>query len=82
MIVEHLFSPVVAVAGTVCIIGLVIFVISFMVRDRIQTRIVEKQIASPAPESVEKPLQHEEKSVEAEEKPVETESEESDKKEE
>ncbi|MGB6340399.1 MAG: hypothetical protein WBF32_11560, partial [Candidatus Aminicenantaceae bacterium] len=42
-IIEFLFSPVVAVSGTVCIIGLVIFVISFMVRDRIQTRIVERQ---------------------------------------
>ena len=61
MIVEHLFSPVVAVSGTVCIIGLVIFVISFMVRDRIQTRIVERQIVAPAPEAIEKPAEVEEK---------------------
>jgi hypothetical protein len=71
MIVEHLFSPVVAVAGTVCVIGLVIFVISFMVRDRIQTRVVERQIVAPAPETPEKPTQPEEKQVEAEEKPDE-----------
>jgi hypothetical protein len=71
MIVEHLFSPVVAVAGTVCVIGLVIFVISFMVRDRIQTRVVERQIVAPAPEAPEKPTQPEEKQVEAEEKPDE-----------
>jgi hypothetical protein len=61
IIVEHLFSPVVAVSGTVCIIGLVIFVISFMVRDRIQTRIVERQIVAPAPEAEEKPVVAEEK---------------------
>jgi len=74
MIVEHLFSPVVAVAGTVCIIGLVIFVISFMVRDRIQTRIVEKQVVAPAPEAVEKPAETEERPVEAVEKPNEKKS--------
>jgi hypothetical protein len=71
-IIEFLFSPVVAVAGTVCIIGLVIFVISFMVRDRIQTRIVERQIVAPAPEATEKPVQAEEKAVEAEEIEEET----------
>ncbi len=65
-IVEHLFSPVVVVSGTVCVIGLVIFVISFMVRDRIQTRIVERQIVTPAPEATEKPLQTEEKPAEIE----------------
>jgi len=64
IIVEHLFSPVVAISGTVCIIGLVIFVISFMVRDRIQTRIVERQIVAPAPEAPEKPAQPEEKIAE------------------
>jgi len=68
MIVEHLFSPVVAISGTVCIIGLVIFVISFMVRDRVQTRIVERQIVSPAPEAQEKPTQPEEKPSEIDEK--------------
>jgi hypothetical protein len=72
MIVEHLFSPVVAVAGTVCVIGLVIFVISFMVRDRIQTRIVERQIVAPAPEAKEEPTQTEESPGEAEGKPGET----------
>jgi hypothetical protein len=71
MIVEHLFSPVVAVAGTVCIIGLVIFVISFMVRDRVQNRIIERQIVAPAPEATEKAPQTEEKPSEAEEKPNE-----------
>ena len=71
MIVEHLFSPVVAVSGIVCIIGLVIFVISFMVRDRIQTRIVEKQVVAPAPEVTEESPQTEESLVEAEEKPDE-----------
>jgi len=71
MIVEHLFSPVVAVSGILCIIGLVIFVISFMVRDRIQTRIVKRQIVAPAPETTEKPLQTKEKPVGAEEKPDE-----------
>ena len=71
MIVEHLFSPVVAVSGILCIIGLVIFVISFMVRDRIQTRIVERQIVAPTPETTEKPLQTKEKPVGAEEKPDE-----------
>jgi len=70
-IVEHLFSPVVAVSGTVCVVGLVIFVISFMVRDRIQTRIVERQIVAPTPESTEKPPQTEEKPVETEEIPDE-----------
>ena len=65
-IIEHLFSPVVVVSGTVCVIGLVIFVISFMVRDRIQTRIVERQIVTPAPEATEKPLQTEEKPAEIE----------------
>jgi hypothetical protein len=73
MIIEHLFSPVVAVAGTVCVIGLVIFVISFMVRDRIQTRIVERQVVAPAPEAPEKPVRTEEKPPETEKKPVETE---------
>ncbi len=67
-IIEFLFSPVVAVSGTVCIIGLVIFVISFMVRDRIQTRIVERQIVAPAPEATEKPPQTEEKPGEVAEK--------------
>ncbi len=55
MIIEHLFSPVVAIAGIVCIIGLIIFVISFMVRDRVQTRIVEKQVVAPPPATPEKP---------------------------
>lgn len=73
MIIEHLFSPVVAVAGTVCVVGLVIFVISFMVRDRVQTRIVERQIVAPAPEVPEKPIQTEDKSVGVEEKSVKTE---------
>ena len=71
IIVEHLFSPVVAVSGIVCIIGLVIFVISFMVRDRIQARIVEKQVVAPAPEVTEESPQTEESLVEAEEKPDE-----------
>ncbi|HUU51416.1 MAG TPA: hypothetical protein VMW92_00190 [Candidatus Heimdallarchaeota archaeon] len=75
-IIEFLFSPVVAVSGTVCIIGLVIFVISFMVRDRIQTRIVERQIVAPAPEATEKPPLTEEA------KEPEIDSEEPDKKEE
>lgn len=57
IIVEHLFSPVVAVSGIVCITGIVIFVISFMVRDRIQTRVIEKQIVAPAPEAAEKPVE-------------------------
>lgn len=73
MIIEHLFSPVVAVAGTVCVIGIVIFVISFMVRDRIQTRIIERQVAAPAPEAPEKPVQTEGKPPETEKEPVETE---------
>jgi len=75
-IIEFLFSPVVAVSGTVCLIGLVIFVISFMVRDRIQTRIVERQIVAPAPEATEKPPLTEEA------KEPEIDSEEPDKKEE
>jgi hypothetical protein len=73
MIIEHLFSPVVAVAGTVCVIGLVIFVISFMVRDRIQTRIVERQVVAPAPEAPEKPVHPEEETVEVAEKPAKAE---------
>ena len=64
MIVEHLFSPVVAVSGIVCITGLLIFVISFMVRDRIQIRIVERQIVAPAPEAAEKLVESEEKTDE------------------
>ncbi len=70
-IVEYLFSPVVAISGTVCIVGLVIFVVSFMVRDRIQTRVVERQIVAPAPGAPEKPTQPEEKQVETEVKPDE-----------
>ena len=70
MIIEHLFSPVVAVAGTVCVIGLVIFVISFMVRDRIQTRIVERQVVAPVPPAPEKPDLTEEKPPQTEKGPV------------
>jgi hypothetical protein len=72
MIIEHLFSPVVAVAGIVCVIGLVIFVISFMVRDRIQTRIVERQVVAPVPDDLEKPVVAEEKPPQAEKRPAET----------
>ena len=68
VIIEHLFSPVVAVAGTVCVVGLVIFVISFMVRDRVQTRIVEKQIVAPAPATPEKPVPPAEESEQTNEK--------------
>jgi hypothetical protein len=64
MIVEHLFSPVVAVSGIVCITGLLIFVISFMVRDRIQIRVVERQIVAPAPKAAEKLVESEEKTDE------------------
>jgi hypothetical protein len=67
IIVEYLFSPVVAVSGIVCITGIVIFVISFMVRDRIQTRVIEKQIVAPVPEATEEPSRTEESLVEAEE---------------
>ena len=69
LIVEHLFSPVVAVAGAVCVIGLVIFVISFMVRDRIQTRVIERQVVAPAPEAADKSPQTEKSHADAKEEP-------------
>lgn len=56
-IVEFLFSPVVAISGIVCITGLVIFVLSFMARDRVRTRIVQRRVVPPAPVTPEKPVE-------------------------
>jgi hypothetical protein len=65
-IIDHLFSPVAEVSGIVCAIGLVIFVISFMVRGQIRTKVVYRQTAPPAPEALEKADQAEEKQEEKE----------------
>jgi len=58
MVVGHLFGEVVALAGTVCVIGLVIFALSFVVRSerrvkpkrRVQTAAAAKPL--PAPDKV------------------------------
>ncbi len=51
-IIDQLFSPVISVAAIVCVIGIVLFVISLMVRGRTRTRIVTTVQAPPvAPES-------------------------------
>lgn len=72
VIADRLFSPVVEVSGIVCIIGLVIFVISFMIRGKTQTRVIYRQTAAP-PEAPEKPGQAEkrpdEKEIERKEGP-------------
>jgi hypothetical protein len=51
-IIDQLFSPVISVAAIVCVIGIVLFVISLMVRGRSQTRTV-RTVQAPAatPES-------------------------------
>jgi hypothetical protein len=48
-IVDQLFSPVISVAAVVCVIGIVLFVISLMVRGRTQTRTMTKVQAPPPP---------------------------------
>ncbi len=76
-IIDQLFSPVISVAAIVCVIGIVLFVISLMVRGRAQTRTVTKAQAPPsAPVQKEEPPKAEEsekeESVEAESKKAET----------
>lgn len=48
-IVDQLFSPVISVAAVVCVIGIVLFVISLMVRGRTRTRTVTKVQTPPPP---------------------------------
>jgi uncharacterized membrane protein YgdD (TMEM256/DUF423 family) len=52
MIIDRLFSPVIAVAGIVCVVGIVLFALSFAVEDGGQKRIVpasRPQAGSPPP---------------------------------
>lgn len=68
-IIDQLFSPVISVAAIVCVIGIVLFAISLMVRGRTpRARIVTVQAPPPEPESKE-PAPQKEKSPQAE--PVE-----------
>ncbi|MDH5386754.1 MAG: hypothetical protein OEY18_18790, partial [Candidatus Aminicenantes bacterium] len=46
-IIDQLFSPVISVAAIVCVIGIVLFVISLMVRGRTQKRTVTTFQAPP-----------------------------------
>jgi hypothetical protein len=71
-IVDQLFSPVISVAAVVCVIGIVLFVISLLVRGRTQTRTVTKVQSPPTP-----PAQKEDTpkaEVPEKTKPIETES--------
>ena len=75
-IIDQLFSPVISVAAIVCVIGIVLFVISLMVRGRTRTRTVTTvQAPPPAPETkTEAPkaeITEEAESVEAETKEAE-----------
>jgi hypothetical protein len=52
MIIDRLFSPVIAVAGIVCVVGIVLFALSFAVEDGGQKRIVpasRPRAGSPPP---------------------------------
>jgi len=76
-IIDQLFSPVISVAAIVCAIGIVLFVISLMVRGRTRTRTVTTIQAPPAaPEpKMEAPkaeVTEKAESVEAETKEAET----------
>jgi ABC-type glycerol-3-phosphate transport system permease component len=51
LVVDHLFDEVVALAGTVCIIGLVIFALSFVVRGERRVKPKRRQEASVSPSS-------------------------------
>jgi hypothetical protein len=75
-IIDQLFSPVISVAAIVCVIGIVLFVISLMVRGRTRIRTVTTvQAPPPAPEpKVEAPkaeVAEEAESVEPETKEAE-----------
>jgi hypothetical protein len=52
-IVDQLFSPVISVAAIVCVIGIVLFVISLMVRGRSQTGTVTR-VQTPPPQAAQK----------------------------
>jgi hypothetical protein len=75
-IIDQLFSPVISVAAIVCVIGIVLFVISLMVRGRSRTgivRTVQKPPATPEPKTEAPKAEVSEKaeSVEAESKEAE-----------
>lgn len=60
-IVDHLFSPVIVVAGVVCIVGVVLFALSFIVRGRI---LKETESVSPTQTPKVEPPEEKEKTVE------------------
>lgn len=80
-IIDQLFSPVVTVAGLVCILGVVLFAISLMVRNRPRGVAAAAPVQAPPPASPEKTPEEEiaakaelvedaeEKAADAEEKP-------------
>jgi len=79
-IIDQIFSPVVEVAGIVCVLGIVIFAVSLMVRNKPRSRAVtptpSPAPAVPAPEKEpEEGTSLEAASVEEEEKAEETEEE-------
>ena len=50
-VIEHLFTPVIIVAGVVCGIGIILFAISLIVRSQPPTRTVTQPV-QPAPQPV------------------------------
>lgn len=79
-IIDQIFSPVVMVAGIVCVLGIVLFAISLMVRNKPKGRVVTSAQAPPpiaaAPEKTEIAEKVEEEAEEVEEKVKEVEEQE------
>ncbi|MCK4264559.1 MAG: hypothetical protein KAX27_06415 [Candidatus Aminicenantes bacterium] len=79
-IIDQIFSPVVTVAGIVCVLGIVLFAISLMVRNKPKGRVVTSAQAPPpiaaAPEKTEIAEKVEEEAEEVEKKVEEVEEQE------
>lgn len=79
-IIDQIFSPVVTVAGIVCVLGIILFAISLIVRNKPKGRVVTSAQAPPpiaaAPEKTEIAKKVEEEAEEVEEKVEEVEEQE------
>ena len=79
-IIDQIFSPVVTVAGIVCVLGIILFAISLIVRNKPKGRVVTSAQAPPpiaaAPEKTEIAEKVEEEAEEVEEKVEEVEEQE------